>query len=206
MISKTLAALRRSHDAQRRAEENAVAVQAQAEADRLEAAFDAMTDQFRPDITETVDQLLRPDMPVRGSMIGHSTPAGEPTRARKHQWDAGLDLYAAESAWLARGQVVKVGTGISVAIPEACVGLVVLRSSAGAKGIQLANSVGVIDAGYRGEISLLLTVIGEDYRVQVGDRIAQLLVLPCLLPTPVFVDDLPESGDGRGTGGFGSTG
>jgi dUTP diphosphatase len=128
-----------------------------------------------------------------------------PTRA--HEGDAGLDLYACESAHIGPGERWSVGTGVGVEIPDGHAGLVLPRSGlARDHGIALVNSPGLIDSGYRGELRVLLlnTDPAETFRVQAGDRIAQLLLVPIALPTPVAVEALADSA--RATGGFGSSG
>jgi dUTP pyrophosphatase len=128
-----------------------------------------------------------------------------PTRA--HEGDAGLDLYAAEPAHLGPGERWSVRTGVAVEIPEGHAGLVLPRSGlAREHGIALVNSPGLIDAGYRGEVTVLLlnTDPAEVYRVQAGDRIAQLVVVPIAATEPVEAEALAESA--RGDGGFGSSG
>lgn len=128
-----------------------------------------------------------------------------PTRA--HDGDAGLDLYAAEEAALGPGERGMVGCGIAIAVPGGCAGLVLPRSGNAARhGIALVNAPGLIDAGYRGEVRVLLlnTDREAEFRVEVGDRIAQLLVVPFTPLSPVSVDDLDDST--RGHGGFGSSG
>jgi dUTP pyrophosphatase len=128
-----------------------------------------------------------------------------PTRA--HDGDAGLDLYAAEAAVLQPGERASVGTGIAVAIPAGHAGLVLPRSGTAARhGIALVNAPGLIDAGYRGELRVLLlnTDRSSAFEVAVGDRIAQLVVTPVALLAPVEVASLDETV--RGAGGFGSSG
>ncbi|HEU4905760.1 MAG TPA: dUTP diphosphatase [Solirubrobacterales bacterium] len=128
-----------------------------------------------------------------------------PTRA--HAGDAGLDLYACEAAHLGPGERWSVGTGVAVEIPAGYAGLVLPRSGlARDHGIALVNSPGLIDAGYRGEVRVLLlnTDPAETFRVGPGERIAQLVVTPVGLPEPLEVDSLSESA--RGDGGFGSSG
>jgi dUTP pyrophosphatase len=100
-----------------------------------------------------------------------------------------------------------VPTGLAVAIPPGHAGLVVPRSGLARRaGVTVANAPGLIDAGYRGELLVVLVNHGaESLRVEVGDRVAQLVVTPVTLPEPAIVDALPPS-DGRGHGGFGSTG
>ncbi len=98
-------------------------------------------------------------------------------------------------------------TGLAVEIPQGHAGLVLPRSGLALKhGISLVNAPGLIDAGYRGEIGVLLlnTDPAEIFRVEPGDRIAQLLVLPFVELQPTEVAELPNSE--RGDGGFGSTG
>lgn len=127
--------------------------------------------------------------------------------ARAHEGDAGLDLYACEAAHLGPGERWSVGTGIAVEIPAGHAGLVLPRSgTARDHGIALVNSPGLIDAGYRGEVRVLLlnTDPAETFRVAAGDRIAQLVVAPVALPEPVEVEALGESS--RGDDGFGSSG
>lgn len=128
-----------------------------------------------------------------------------PTRATSG--DAGLDLYASEPARLDPGARVSVATGIAVEIPEAHAGLVLPRSGWAARhGIALVNAPGLIDAGYRGEVRVLLLNTDRDapFEIDVGDRIAQLLVVPFASLEPVEAETLAESE--RGEGGFGSTG
>lgn len=99
------------------------------------------------------------------------------------------------------------GTGIAVEIPEGHAGLVLPRSGLARKhGIALVNSPGLIDSGYRGEVRVLLlnTDPANTFRVEAGDRIAQLVIAPVALAEPVEVDALADSA--RGDGGFGSSG
>lgn len=134
-----------------------------------------------------------------------SEKATLPTRA--HDGDAGLDLYAAEGARIGPGQRVSVGTGLAVAIPQGLAGLVVPRSGLALKhGIALVNAPGVIDAGYRGELRVLLlnTDATSEFKLAAGDRVAQLLLIPIATASPLEADAL--DGTGRGGGGFGSTG
>lgn len=127
--------------------------------------------------------------------------------SRAHEGDAGLDLYACEPAHMGPGERWSVGTGIAVEVPEGHAGLVLPRSGlAREHGIALVNSPGLIDAGYRGEVRVLLlnTDPAETFRIDVGDRIAQLVVAPVALAEPVEAEALGESA--RGDGGFGSSG
>lgn len=134
-----------------------------------------------------------------------SDQARLPTRANAD--DAGLDLYASENALLAPGQRIAVGTGLAVEIPVGQAGLVLPRSGLAFKhGIALVNAPGLIDAGYRGELRVLLlnTDHAEAFEVKVGERIAQLLLVAHPAAEPVEVDELGHSE--RGDGGFGSSG
>lgn len=128
-----------------------------------------------------------------------------PTRA--HETDAGFDLYAIEALTVEPGARAVVGTGISIELPERHAGLVLPRSGNAAKhGIALVNAPGLIDEGYRGELKVLLlnTDRTEPFRVEVGDRIAQLLVMRVEGPDVVEVDEVTDST--RGRRGFGSSG
>ena len=124
-----------------------------------------------------------------------------------HPGDAGADLVSAEELRLGPGERALVATGVRIALPDGYVAFVVPRSGLAAKhGITIVNAPGTVDAGYRGEIkvSLLNTDATEPYDIAVGDRIAQLIVMPVQRVRFVPVDELPESA--RGEGGFGSTG
>ena len=140
---------------------------------------------------------------------------------RQHEGDAGFDLCALEGGSLEPGNTKPVGTGLVVAIPDGHVGLITPRSGLAARhNITVMNTPGVIDAGYRGEVKVLLHNAGPDteqnlgdwvFAWEAGDRIAQLLVVPAASMTlEVAVvgsdDELPAPPDGRGGGGFGSTG
>ena len=124
-----------------------------------------------------------------------------------HPGDAGLDLHAAEEAMIGpSGGRASVGTGLAVEIPPGHAGLVLPRSGLAAKhGIALVNAPGLIDSGYRGEIRVLLlnTDPGEPFEIEVGDRIAQLLVVPFVEAEPI---EAQLSTSERGEGGFGSSG
>lgn len=129
-----------------------------------------------------------------------------PTKA--HATDAGFDLYCTskEIDWTKRQIVCH--TGLAFEIPEGHVGLIFPRSSVSNKPLMMANSVGVIDSGYRGEVTAKFNITGmnEIYanNYQVGDKIAQMIIIPH--PEIEFeeADSLSESD--RGTGGYGSTG
>ena len=128
-------------------------------------------------------------------------PAFLPCRA--HPSDAGADLKSTEALEIYPGEQKLVDTGVAVKIPEGYGGFVFNRSSQGKKGITIPHSVGVIDSDYRGNIKVILKNISEDrYEIEVGDRVAQLVIIPVLLCG--FVDAWNDTT--RGTGGFGSTG
>ena len=133
-------------------------------------------------------------------------PAAE-LPAQAHEGDAGFDLCSTIDVEVLPGERAMVPTGLSVAIPDGHAGLVLPRSGlASRQGLTLANAPGLIDSGYRGEVTCALVNLDRDQAVKIrrGDRIAQLVVvaLPQILPS--WVDDLPPSS--RGGGGFGSTG
>ncbi|PWA11087.1 dUTP diphosphatase [Pueribacillus theae] len=123
---------------------------------------------------------------------------------RQHDDDAGFDLRAKEEVTLIEGKPKLVKTNVFVEIPKNHVGLVMIRSSLGMKGITLANSVGVIDSGYRGEVGLIMVSLSGNQTVFAGDRVAQMLIVPL---QPVNVEYVKQlKGSERGEGGFGSTG
>ena len=127
--------------------------------------------------------------------------------AQAHDGDAGYDLHAAEPVTIYPGERASVGTGIAVAIPEGQAGLVIPRSGLAARhGISIVNAPGLIDAGYRGELRVLLlnTDRTEPFTVEPGDRIAQLVLVRVETEELEEVAELDETA--RGVGGFGSTG
>ena len=127
--------------------------------------------------------------------------------AYAHPGDAGADLVSAEALRLEPGERALVGTGVRVAVPDGYAAFVVPRSGLATKhGITIVNSPGTVDAGYRGElkVTLLNTDAREPYDIAVGDRIAQLIIMPVARARFVPVDALESSA--RGEGGFGSTG
>lgn len=125
---------------------------------------------------------------------------------RSNAGDAGLDFFVPHDISLGVNVKRKVFTGLAVDIPMGWAGLVFPRSSLGTEhDTVLANTVGIIDAGYRGEIAVVLKNNGnEPFTIKKGQRFAQMLIMPVMLATPVEVDELSASE--RGTGGFGSTG
>ena len=123
-----------------------------------------------------------------------------------HPGDGGVDLQARESATIDPGDRFAMPTGVAVAVPEGFAGLVTPRSGLAARhGITVLNTPGLVDSGYRGEIKVILANLSnEPYRVERGDRIAQLVVVAVAVQEYEVVDVLPDSV--RGEGGFGSTG
>lgn len=121
---------------------------------------------------------------------------------------AGADLYACLEApvTIEPGQTVSIPTGIALAVPEGCAGLVYARSGMACKrGLAPANKVGVIDSDYRGQVLVMLHNHGsQSQTVEHGDRVAQLLITPVLTPPYAAVEALDDTA--RGIGGFGSTG
>jgi dUTP pyrophosphatase len=162
------------------------------------------------------------DLPVR------RLEPEQPLPAYAHPGDAGADLCAAEDVVLPPGGRAVVGTGLAVAVPEGFAAFVHPRSGLAARhGVALVNAPGTIDAGYRGEVRVILlnTDPAEPFTVRRGDRIAQLVVQPVVRARFLPVDELPalapapaSNGAGspgdpaavppgaRGEGGFGSTG
>lgn len=121
---------------------------------------------------------------------------------------AGADLYACldGAVEIAPGETVWIPTGIAMEIPKGCAGLVIARSSMGAKrDLAPANKVGVIDSDYRGEIRVVLHNHGSKIQqVLPGERVAQLVIVPVYTPGFIETEILEETD--RGIGGFGSTG
>jgi dUTP pyrophosphatase len=133
-----------------------------------------------------------------------ASPGFEPVYAKPG--DAGADLRSTKALTVPAGARVMVPTGVSLALPDGYVGLVHPRSGLAAKhGITVLNTPGTIDAGYRGEILVILFNSSEtDFEVAVGDRIAQLLIQTVERARFVPVEKLPETE--RGETGFGSSG
>lgn len=126
---------------------------------------------------------------------------------KKHHYDAGFDLVNANyEIILGPYQEELIHTGVYTAIPEGHVGLVFPRSSMGKAGLVLQNTVGVIDAHYRGEIMILAKNVRNDARIVIEQyqRFAQLVIVPVFLPELEVVEELDKTI--RGKGGFGSTG
>lgn len=137
--------------------------------------------------------------------VNAETPEFIPVRA--HPWDAGADLKSSEDHTLLPGEQHMYDTGVAIAIPPSFVGLVFNRSSQGKKGITIPNSVGVIDSEYRGNVKVLLrNDSNAHYTVNILDRIAQLVIVPIVIPVLEQYEGDNWNNTVRGTGGFGSTG
>ena len=144
------------------------------------------------DVPELPVRRLHPDLPLP---------------AYAHPGDAGADLCAAEDVVLPPGGRATVGTGLAVAVPDGHAAFVHPRSGLAARhGITVVNAPGTVDAGYRGEVRVVLlnTDRDEPFTVRRGDRIAQLVVQPVTRVRFLDVAELPPTP--RGEGGFGSTG
>jgi dUTP pyrophosphatase len=144
------------------------------------------------DVPELPVRRLHPDLPLPGYA---------------HPGDAGADLCAAEEVVLPPGGRATVGTGLAVAVPDGHAAFVHPRSGLAARhGITVVNAPGTVDAGYRGEVRVVLlnTDRHEPFTVRRGDRIAQLVVQPVTRVRFLDVQELPPTP--RGEGGFGSTG
>lgn len=132
--------------------------------------------------------------------------AGLPLPARAHPGDAGVDLYTAVDVELGPGERAVVATGLAIALPDGYAAFVHPRSGLAADyGVTLVNTPGTVDAGYRGEIKVIMfnTDRSRAVRFTRGDRIAQLVVQRVERPVFHEVTELP--GSGRGSGGFGSS-
>jgi dUTP pyrophosphatase len=143
--------------------------------------------------------------PVRLEFVRLDPTVEVPSAAR--EGDAGLDLAANVDAVVGPGERTLIPTGLAVAIPEGHAGMVLPRSGlASREGLTLANAPGLIDSGYRGEVTLSVVNLDRERAVEIrrGDRIAQLVVVPVGRAEPVAVERLEETA--RGAGGFGSTG
>ena len=121
---------------------------------------------------------------------------------RAHEYDAGLDLFAREDAYIRANNSFVFDTGVHVEIPKCCVGFIKSKS-----GLMVNHGIltdGTIDCGYTGSIKVkLFNHGGSKYEVKAGDKIAQLVIVPCVMPTLELVDSLEETD--RGDNGFGST-
>lgn len=154
---------------------------------------------------DTIDNLVFKESqiePARLKFKKLSTTAIIPTRGSEYA--AGLDLYADTNLVVLPGQRVRVNTGVAVELPVSCYGRIAPRSGLAVKhGIDVL--AGVVDSDYRGELQAILINLGKDeFHINAGDRIAQLIVEMCVQMEPIEVEDLDESV--RGSEGFGSTG
>ena len=127
-----------------------------------------------------------------------------PTRGSEEA--AGADLRTLDALTVPAHQTVQAHTGIVLELPRGYAGLVYARSGMALKrGIAPANKVGVIDSDYRGEVMVSLhNHLDEDAHIEAGERIAQLVITPVILPDFVLSDSITDTA--RGAGGFGSTG
>ena len=122
---------------------------------------------------------------------------------RAHPWDGGLDLFSKEDGYIRANNFRVFDTGTHIEIPEGCTGLI--RSRSGLMCMNGLTTDGTIDSHYTGSIRIcLFNHGGSKYEVKKGDKIAQLVIVPCLLPELELVDSLEETD--RGNNGFGSTG
>lgn len=120
-----------------------------------------------------------------------------------HPGDAGMDLFAVQDHVLMPGETWAVPTGIQVAIPEGHAGLIWDKSGISLKGVH--RLAGVVDAGYRGEVRVVMVNLGrEPFVIKAGMKISQMLIQPVALARIVEAEDLDDTS--RGEGGFGSTG
>jgi dUTP pyrophosphatase len=130
-----------------------------------------------------------------------------PLPERSHPGDAGRDLYITTDVDLQPGQRLTVGTGVGIALPEGYAAFVHPRSGLAARhGVTIVNAPGTVDAGYRGEIKVILLNTDAEHPVSFrrGDRIAQLVIQK--IERPVFREVMTLPGSQRGDGGHGSTG
>lgn len=144
---------------------------------------------------------------ITNVLVKLTAPNARPTRA--HATDAGADLRSTSDITIYPNEIKSVGTGVAMKIPEGYVGLVFSRSGMGKSGVTLANSVGVIDAEYRGELKVMLQNFGQDpFQINIGDRIAQIVLMPIILPEFQQFEGSEEdwNNSARGTNGFGSSG
>lgn len=143
-------------------------------------------------------------------LVKYLSPHAEGSVVKMTEGSAGFDLVAANIPTccgfrVVPGHTTMVGSGVAVAIPAGYCGLVIIRSGKNKDGLRLDGGTYLIDADYRGEIMLPLTSSADNGTyVEQGERVAQLLIIPCPAVTVVTTDELPATE--RGEGGFGSTG
>ena len=123
--------------------------------------------------------------------------------SRAHEWDAGYDLYSREEWAIWPGEYHEFDSGVHVQIPHGMCGLIVSKSGLNSK--ESVWSTGLIDSDYTGSIKVKLYNHGKNIvRIEAGQKISQLVILPIITPELVLVDELEETE--RGSGGFGSSG
>lgn len=154
---------------------------------------------------DVLGQMIQQDSELKLKVKLLRESAKLPTRGTEDS--AGLDLYAVDGCYVRPHQNIAIHTGIAMQIPQGYVGLLFARSGLSTKQLlRPSNCVGVIDADYRGEIILSLfndsTV--DARRIEAGDRVAQIVIVPYIAPQLVECDELDDTD--RGEGGFGSTG
>ncbi|MGP9539663.1 dUTP diphosphatase [Brachybacterium sp. AOP43-C2-M15] len=156
---------------------------------------------------DSADTLPEDPGTTTGPALRIRRTGSAPLPHRAHADDAGLDLASAEEVEIPAGGRALVDTGLALALPPGTVGMVCPRSGLAVRhGVTVLNGPGIVDAGYRGPIKVALhnTDPSEPFRLHVGDRIAQLVVVPFLAPVLQEVEDL-EATD-RAAAGFGSSG
>ena len=123
-----------------------------------------------------------------------------------NEFAAGLDLRSNERVVIKKGEIIDIKSKLALEIPSGHFGMVVARSGLSFKNqIKLINDVGIIDEDYRGDIGIRLINEGdEDYIIEDGDRVAQMIIIPYIQPSLEYVKELKKTD--RGTRGFGSTG
>jgi dUTP pyrophosphatase len=189
------------------------AVRRRLEADGVEVAEDVQLEGYRR--VHTFDpfgnrlELLEPDDDPGGGLVLPVKRLREDAEMPRYarEADAGLDLFAAADAQVGPGERAMIPTGIAIAIPEGHAGLMLPRSGLASKqGLTLANAPGLIDSGYRGEVTCAVVNLDRERAVTIrtGDRIAQLLIVPIPAVAGEWTEELPPST--RGEAGFGSTG
>lgn len=147
------------------------------------------------------------DPSVRLPVLLQRLDPGVPEPCYAHPGDAGADLVTTEDVRIDPGERVTVGTGVAIALPDGYAAFVHPRSGlAAAQGVSIVNAPGTIDAGYRGEIKVVLVNLDAETPVVLsrGDRVAQLVIQPVERARFIVVDTLP--GSARADGGYGSTG
>ncbi len=162
---------------------------------------------LKPETCDATILRMNSERPLQVPFRRLVPEAGMPERA--HLGDAGFDLRSVQRVDLAPGSRALVRTGISVAIPEGYAGLVLPRSGLAVRhGISLVNTPGLIDSGYRGEIQVPLINHDreETFLIEEGTRIAQLVLVRAASAFFAEVEFLESAADGRGEGGFGSSG